>query len=495
MTAPTEPLHIEDRDVHATAIRRFRDTFQLAGDAVLASEDSRVLTTTGPLAATLFRPAQLLHELNGGAASPPLVGAVDALISGGRAGADASIAMADGAVVSMRLYTIISEDGQRRYLVGVLSAAVVPSELERLRHDASVYDMWFERAPSGVCLVDTNGKFLRTNPSYCRIVGRTEDELISLSFQDITHPDDLLVDVSLLQEVLAGVRDRYDIDKRYVRPDGSIVWVHLTVALLRRDDGAPIHFIAMIDDVSVRQAAEERLELALERLTVANREKAALMTALSHDLRSPMAAIRILADLLTQSLGSSVQNSAGELAQRIQLEAARTEGVLSDILAADRINAGLLDPRREHVEIAALIRRVVAAETMRLTTHEVVTRIDDDDEVLLWADPALVERLVANLIANAIKHTPPASTIWVSLLTQPHRIVIRVEDDGPGVKAKDRDRIFEPFIRGRDDRPGSGVGLHLVRAFAEFHGGSARCTARPGGGARFEVQLPRISSR
>jgi signal transduction histidine kinase len=108
------------------------------------------------------------------------------------------------------------------------------------------------------------------------------------------------------------------------------------------------------------------------------------------------------------------------------------------------------------------------------------------------ADPAIVERIVSNLVRNAIQHTPPGTTIWVRCRREPDGILLVVEDDGPGIPAELRSTVFDLFQRARTGRPspnGLGVGLALVRRFAQLHGGYARVEDRPGGGASFHVLL------
>jgi PAS domain S-box-containing protein len=205
-----------------------------------------------------------LSPLPDGFSSPDLDECISLALSSATLGVTAHLSMAQGIAISVRLFTIMAEHEAQRYLVAILTVDVQSDELGRLRRNDRVYELWFERAPSGVCLVSPGGTFLRANPAYCLLVGRPEQELQRMTFQDITHPDDLLLDVSLVEDVLAQRIDRYDIDKRYLRPGGSIVWVHLRVALLRDDVGEPLHFISMIEDITARREAQETAQETLE---------------------------------------------------------------------------------------------------------------------------------------------------------------------------------------------------------------------------------------
>ncbi len=117
----------------------------------------------------------------------------------------------------------------------------------------------FENASVGIAHVAPDGGWLRVNARLCEIVGYAPDELLNSTFQDITHPDDLDGDLALLERVVSGEIDRYRFDKRYVRKDGSTVWIELTVSCVRRPDGAPDYYISTVQDISARKAAEDRL--------------------------------------------------------------------------------------------------------------------------------------------------------------------------------------------------------------------------------------------
>jgi PAS domain S-box-containing protein len=117
----------------------------------------------------------------------------------------------------------------------------------------------FEHAAAGITHVDTSGRLLRTNQTFCRMVGYSKVELARLSFQDITFHEDVGPDVKLLNEALAGMRSSYTLEKRYRHKDGHAVWVQLTVALMRKPDRSPDYFISVVQDISAQKAAEDAL--------------------------------------------------------------------------------------------------------------------------------------------------------------------------------------------------------------------------------------------
>ena len=130
----------------------------------------------------------------------------------------------------------------------------------RLKDSEVRFGATFEQAAVGIALVALDGHWLRVNRKLCEIVGYSHDELQALTFQDITHPDDLQTDLANVQQMLAGAIASYALEKRYIRKDGGIVRVNLTVSLVRKPDGAPDYFVSVIEDIQARKQAEERLK-------------------------------------------------------------------------------------------------------------------------------------------------------------------------------------------------------------------------------------------
>ena len=135
----------------------------------------------------------------------------------------------------------------------------------RIRSLEERFRATFEQAAVGIAHVAPDGRWLRVNQKLCDIVSYSYEELMPLTFQDITHPDDLEPDIALVDRALSGALDSYELEKRYIRKDGSLVWVKLTVSLVRTDDGRADYFIAVVEDINLRKAAELALRESDER--------------------------------------------------------------------------------------------------------------------------------------------------------------------------------------------------------------------------------------
>ena len=147
-----------------------------------------------------------------------------------------------------------------------------------------------------------------------------------------------------------------------------------------------------------------------------------------------------------------------------------------------------MDTRRQLTDVGLLVQRVVDHADIRDRTVVVSA-----DPVQVNIDPSKLERILENLLSNEARHTPPGTHITVRAGLIDEGILLEVEDDGPGIPPEARDRIFQPFAKGRQrspDAPGAGVGLALVAGFAELHGGRAWVEESESGGARFKVLIP-----
>src|SRR5262249_23254182 len=130
---------------------------------------------------------------------------------------------------------------------------------EALRESEQRFRATFDQAPIGIAPVGTEGQWLRVNQKLCDIVGYTQEELLERTFQDVTHPDDLEPDLANIRRVLANEIQTYSMEKRYIRKDGSLVWIHLTMSLLREPTGAPKYFISTVEEIGERKPLQQPL--------------------------------------------------------------------------------------------------------------------------------------------------------------------------------------------------------------------------------------------
>lgn len=252
--------------------------------------------------------------------------------------------------------------------------------------------------------------------------------------------------------------------------------------------------IAPMRSALLRQRGLARREAeAAERLRALNGLKDTLLHAVSHDLKGPMAAIRGSVSVLDRAEQLNLtQEQQEEMMMQIAVSARKADNLVSDLLDLERLDRGVVDPDREPTDVLALVRRT-AEQNDRVRGRDLAVR---GDHVLVGVDRVKVERIIDNLLTNAAKYTPPGSPILIRLDARDDGVLLSVEDRGPGIADELKDLIFEPFRQGEGSTgKGVGIGLSLVRKFAELHGGSAWAEDRPGGGTIFKTLLPGELSR
>jgi PAS domain S-box-containing protein len=246
------------------------------------------------------------------------------------------------------------------------------------------------------------------------------------------------------------------------------------------------------------QAAAERLSAALQREQAATQHlreldqmKDAFLQAVSHDLRTPLTSVLGIAATLDRGHRLLPAGEVGDLLGRLAGNARKLGRLLTNLLDLERLTQGTLAPDRRPVDLAEVVSRIATdAGSELLGEHPISV---ETAPVLVAVDAPKVERIVENLLANAARHTPAGTPVWVRVQAADGGALMVVEDAGPGVPAEVRQVIFQPFQQGPTITayaPGSGIGLALVAHFAGMHGGRAWVEERPGGGASFRVFLP-----
>ena len=232
-----------------------------------------------------------------------------------------------------------------------------------------------------------------------------------------------------------------------------------------------------------------RTALEAEALRRSDSAKTAVLHAVSHDLRSPITAIRAAGEgLASDDLGLDDSGRAA-LLDTIGTEAARLERLVSNLIDLSRLEADAAQPRPEVWTAESLIGR--ALDTLGDRAERVAVALADAPAAVR-ADAAQVERILVNLIENALKFSDDGEPVAVAVEDTGDTVVIRVRDHGPGLAPDELERVLEPFQLGRtDSRGGTGLGLAIARGFAEANGGRISVAAAEGGGAVFTLELPR----
>jgi PAS domain S-box-containing protein len=372
---------------------------------------------------------------------------------------------------------------------------------EALREAEELFRRAFEDAPIGMGIVGMDNRWLRVNRALSEMTGYSEAELLSLTFLDVTHPDDLDADLAQGEPLLAGERDSVRIEKRIRRRDGSARWIMASVSLVRDPDGTPLYSVAQWEDIADRKRAQAELERMLtlerihvERLRTLDRVKDEFVAGASHELRTPLTSIQGYAELLLDGTAGELNDDQRAYLLTIHRNGERLERLVDDLLFAARADAGKLELTLAEVDLEQLVLECVESARPAAEQQEILLDCSTEPVPPIAGDSARLSQLLDNLVSNAIKFTPAGGSVMVTLTANGGSAVIDVSDTGIGIPSGERPRLFERFFRSTlaTERAiqGTGLGLSITKDIAESHGGRIDCESTEGTGTTFRVELP-----
>ncbi len=396
-----------------------------------------------------------------------------------------------------------------------------------LREAEERFRATFDQAAVGVAHADLAGRWLRLNDKFCAILGYSHEELRNRPFRSLTHPDAAAGDQEQFERLSRGDVDTYALDKRFIRKDGSPVWVRLTASAARRAEGRePAFVIRVIEDISARMAAEEAIRLANEQLgsrvaaEIVERMKVEealrqsqkmeaigqLTGGVAHDFNNLLQAIlgnlealRRRADAGRLSVGDADFRRFTENARRGAERAALTKSLLA-FSRRQPLDPKPLDVNKLVNGMSELLHRTLGE---RIATKAVLAGG-------LWrvfADANQLENALLNLAVNARDPMPRGGkliieTANVSLdaayaarqaeVRPGQYVMIAVSDTGTGMSRDVLARVFEPFFTTKDVSHGTGLGLSQVYGFVKQSGGHVQIYSEPGDGTTVKLYLPRL---
>nr|WP_176392325.1 ATP-binding protein [Sphingomonas sp. CDS-1] len=340
----------------------------------------------------------------------------------------------------------------------------------------------FEQAAVGLAHCSPEGRFLLVNDRFCDIAGYSREELAGLDYRQITHPADYEIDARLAGRLLLGEISDFAYEKRYVRKDGGVVWINLTVSLVRDAAGGPDFFVSVVEDISARHSAE-----------MASAAKTGFLANMSHEIRTPMNGILGFADLL---LGAGLPPEQHHQVKMIADSGRAMMRLLNDILDLSKVEAGQMEIAHEPFDLIhaldACLNLVRASAGQKGV--ELIRDIADDLPRMMLGDGLRLRQVVLNLLGNAVKFTAEGHVALRVHLDGADRLVIAVEDSGPGIAPERQAAIFEKFVQadvGTAARfGGSGLGLSISAQLVTLMNGELSLDSTVGQGSRFTLHLP-----
>lgn len=365
---------------------------------------------------------------------------------------------------------------------------------------------------TGVAIIVTDeiGRIVRFNPGAERLLGYRADEVLG-EFTPFLHSADAIsakaaelgVADDFVSVILTMVQEPDGSRLRFRRKDGVERTHNVTITQLTDPQGRPTGYLSTSEDVTDSVAAQEALRAALaaeqqavERLREVDAVKDAFVSTVSHELRTPITSILGYLELLDDgSLGQLGSHQRDALA-RVMSNSHRLLALIDDLLTLSRVADHGVQVAHEVVDLRTIIGAAldVVGPSLSVPRRLELSTAVPQDRVAVQGDADMLERVVVNLMSNAVKFTPDGGSIAVELGTGETDAVLRVTDTGIGIPVEEQGQLFTRFFRSSlalgQAIPGSGLGLSITRSIVERHGGSIAVTSTVGAGTEVEVRLP-----
>jgi PAS domain S-box-containing protein len=408
-------------------------------------------------------------------------------------------------------------------LTQVLDVTGREQALAQLEESERRFKATFEQAAVGIAHVSVSGQVLRANSRLGEIWGYSIQEVVEHGFADLTHPEDMGPDLDLAMQVLEGVIPRYSLEKRFRHKRGELIWCALTVSLVRRPDGMPDYFIAVIEDISRRRRAEmERdallareqqarteaeemvrrrsaeLEAARSALVQAERLATAgqLAAGVGHEINNPLSyvlanqtfAIEELVRVKVPTPGVDMEEILRALLQA-QLGAERIRDIVRDLRTFARGDPDTIGP----VDVQATLEFSISMAAPQLRQRARLVR-KYESTPYVQGNESRLGQVFLNLLVNAAQAIPEGAvgnhTVTVTVREgEGGWVIAEVSDTGSGIASEHLPRIFEPFFTTKPVGVGTGLGLSVCHGIITGLGGTIEVDSQLGKGTTFRVRL------
>ncbi|MEP0212814.1 MAG: PAS domain S-box protein, partial [Cellulophaga sp.] len=322
----------------------------------------------------------------------------------------------------------------------------------------------------GMALIGLDGKWLKINKSLCSSLGYKQEELLELTFQDVTHPDDYLTDLNLLDELIAGKIDNYQIEKRYFHKKGHTVYVILSVTKVTKIDGSISHFISQVVDITSRIEAENKVKAVLKITADQNESLTNFAHIVSHNLRSHSTNLSMLTGFLINETDPEERANLINMLNESSDSLDETITHLNEVVSVKLNVLGKLEGVRLLETFDSVRKSIIAL----LNENDVILNIRIPKEYLVNAVPAYLESILLNLLTNSIKYSSPKRRLVVDIKAKRERDKIKLtfSDNGLGIDMKrHKDKIFGMYKTFHKHKKSKGIGLFITKSQIEAMNG------------------------
>ncbi len=376
---------------------------------------------------------------------------------------------------------------------------------ERKRAEAAAgeseerFRSYFESPQVGIAIIAPDKSFLEANDRFCEMVGYSREELVQMTWAELTPADDLVFQLPDYERVMTGERDDYSVEKRYIRRDRSFIDVSVSACVVRGSGGTPKYFVTLVQDITERKRLEAEF-LQSQKLDSVSR----MAGGLGHDFNNLLTVISGYSELL---LNQTAPESAMRGPLQEVLQAAGAASALTRrLLAFGRkqiMQPKLLDVNQVVEDLRPILKGMLGEDVQLVT-------LLGTDLGFVKADPGQLQQVIINLAANARDAMPFGGKLLIETVAVDidsrdsvhsggvlpgQYVALTVGDTGYGMDRQTLRHLFEPFFTTKERNGASGLGLSVVHGIVEQSGGRISVTSDPGLGTTFRIYLPRVAGK
>jgi two-component system phosphate regulon sensor histidine kinase PhoR len=342
-----------------------------------------------------------------------------------------------------------------------------------------IYDAVIQNLPVGFSIIDNNGIIVDFNPAAAQITGYSRDEVIGKPHFEILHGASVRSSCPVLNRALSRKERAIAAEATISKKNGEHVTLSVTTFPLVDDNGDLSGAVELFRDVSDAKRRE--------------RERKNILSMFAHDMKNPITTSGgFLSRLLSDKAGALTETQRNHL-EIIRDELYKVSDLLADFLEFSRIEAKAYIPVLRPFNVEKCLHRNIEAAKIEADKKglTIVFEVDEDIPISILADPPMMDRVIANLLDNAMAYTDTGGTIRVRLFDRDGEILVSITDTGRGIPEDKLPYIFDAFFRINRDSKGSGLGLFIVKTIMEAHGGRIWVESISGKGSTFSIMLPK----
>mgnify|MGYP000480573685 CR=1 FL=1 len=352
---------------------------------------------------------------------------------------------------------------------------------KKLEQQKELFRQTFEFAPNGMALIGLDGAWIQVNKQVCKMLGYNKEELYKLTFQDITHPEDLSLDLELLRELKKGKRENYQMEKRYFDKSNNLVWALLSVSMMKDEENKPLYFVSQLTDITEKK-------ILLETTLAQNERLLNFAHIVSHNLRSHTSNFSMLLSMMKMEQPKLMENEFFPLLLQSSTSLQETLSYLTDIVV-------MQNEVKNNVQALNLYEYV---ENVRLSIQSLVfsnnAEIENkiDKEIFVKAIPAYLESIILNFLTNSIKYASNKRTplIVISSEMTSSYVTFSVTDNGLGIDLERHGKkLFGMYKTFHDREDARGIGLFITKNQIEALGGKVEVKSQLNQGTTFKIYL------